>query len=87
MRGLAVLVFVLAGALPGAAHGSSASQGAAQLHLRQIASGLDSPTYVTAAPGQRGTLYVTEQPGAVRVIVNGKLRAQPFTDIPAGRSG
>jgi Glucose / Sorbosone dehydrogenase len=26
-------------------------------------------------------LYITEQPGAVRVLVNGKLRAQPFIDI------
>ena len=81
MRKRGVLVFVLAAALPGAACGSSASQGATQFHLRQIASGLDSPTYVTSAPGQRGVLYVTEQPGVVREIVNGKLRGQPFIDI------
>lgn len=80
MRRLGVLVFVLA-ALPGVACGSSASQDAAPLHLRQIASGLDSPTYVTSAPGQKGVLYVTEQPGRVRTIVNGRLRAQPFIDI------
>ncbi len=81
MRAVAVLVFVVAAALPGAACGSGAAPSAAQLHLRQIASGLDSPTYVTSAPGQRGVLYVTEQPGVVRVLVNGKLRAQPFIDI------
>ena len=81
MRKLGVLVFVLAAALPGAACGSSASAGAAQFHLRQIVSGLDAPTYVTSAPGQRGLLYVTEQPGVVRVVVNGRLRAQPFIDI------
>ena len=80
MKRLGVLVFVVA-ALLGAACGSSASQEAAQIHLRQIASGLDSPTYVTSAPGQRGVLYVVEQPGVVRVLVNGKLRAQPFIDI------
>ena len=81
MKSLGVLAIVVAAALPGAACGSSASRGAAQPHLRQIASGLDSPTYITSAPGQKGVLYVTEQPGRVRVIVNGKLRAQPFLDI------
>ena len=81
MRGVGVLVFVLAAALPGAACGSGSAQGAAQFHLRRLASGLDSPTYVTSAPGQPGTLYVTEQPGVVRVIVNGTLRAQPLIDI------
>ena len=81
MKRSGVLVFVVAGALPGAACGSSASQEAVQPHLRQIASGLDSPTYVTSAPGQRGVLYVVEQPGVVRMLVNGKLRAQPFIDI------
>src|SRR5438105_6525273 len=78
---LAVLVFIVAAALPGAACGSGGSRSAAQFHLRQIASGLDSPTYVTSAPGQRGVRYGTEQPGVVRVLVNGKLRAQPFIDI------
>ena len=78
---LGVLVFVLAMALPGAACGSDASPSAAQFHLNQIVSGLDSPTYVTSAPGQPGALYVTEQPGVVLVIVNGELRTQPFIDI------
>ena len=81
MRSLGALVFVLAAALPGAACGSSAAKGSSQLHLRQIASGLNSPTYITSAPGQKGVLYVTEQPGRVRVIANGKLRAQAFMDI------
>jgi glucose/arabinose dehydrogenase len=78
---LGVLVFALTTALPGAACGGGSSTTQAQLHLRLIASGLDSPTYVTSAPGQRGTLYVTEQPGVVRVIVNGRLRSEPFIDI------
>ena len=78
---LGVLVLVLAAALPGSACGSNGSAGAARFHLRLIASGFDSPTYVTSAPGQPGTLYVTEQPGVVLMIVNGKLRAQPFIDI------
>jgi glucose/arabinose dehydrogenase len=52
-----------------------------QLHLRQIASGLDSPVYMTATRSEPGKLYVVEQPGVIRVIVNGKVRAKPFLDI------
>jgi glucose/arabinose dehydrogenase len=81
MRWLGVLVVGVAAAVPGAACGNSASPAAVQLHLRQIVSGLNSPTYVTSAPGQPGVLYITEQPGVVRVLANGKLRAQPFIDI------
>ena len=81
MGKLGVLVFVLAAALPGAARGISTAEDAAQFHLRQIASGLDSPTYVNSAPGQPGVLYVTEQPGIVLKIVNGKPPTQAFIDI------
>ena len=52
-----------------------------QYRLRQITSGLDSPVYVTATPSQPRSLYVVEQPGVIRVIVNGHLRAKPFLDI------
>jgi hypothetical protein len=41
MRGVGVLVFVIAAALPGAACGSGSSPGTAQIHFRQIASGLN----------------------------------------------
>jgi glucose/arabinose dehydrogenase len=46
-----------------------------------VARGLSSPTYVTAAPGEPGTLYVVEQRGTIRVIRNGRLRGEPFLDI------
>ena len=49
--------------------------------LRQIASGLDSPVYVASTPSQPRNLYVVEQPGVIRVIVKGHLRAKPFLDI------
>jgi glucose/arabinose dehydrogenase len=78
-----VLVLVAA-ALPGAACGQSSSPAApaqALLHLRQVASGLDSPVYVTAPRSEPNNLYVVEQPGVIRVLVDGKLRAQPFLDI------
>jgi glucose/arabinose dehydrogenase len=52
-----------------------------QLHLRLFASGLDSPDYVTAPRSEPGKLYVVEQAGVIRVLVNGRLRATPFLDI------
>jgi glucose/arabinose dehydrogenase len=73
-------VAALAVALPSAACGSSTSPDASQ-GLRLIASGLDSPVYVTAPRSERGKLYVVEQPGVIRVLVNGRLQPQPFLDI------
>ena len=48
---------------------------------RVVLRGLASPTNVTAPRGGPGRLYVVEQPGRVRIVVNGKLRARPFLDI------
>ena len=47
----------------------------AQLRLRLVAQGLASPTYVAAAPGEPGALYVVEQSGRIHVLVGGRLRA------------
>jgi glucose/arabinose dehydrogenase len=84
MKVLGVTLALFAVALPGAACGQSAtpSQPASrQLSLRPFATGFDSPVYVTAPRSEPGKLYVVEQPGVIRVLVNGKLRAQPFLDI------
>ena len=78
MRWAGVVVAALAAALPGAAVGSSERSA---LRLRLVASGLDSPTFLGAPRGQPGRLYVVEQPGMIRVLVNGRLRATPFLDI------
>jgi glucose/arabinose dehydrogenase len=74
-----VFVAAVAVTLPGAACGGSDAQ--SRLHLRLVSSGLDSPVYVTGPRGQGGKLYVVEQPGVIRVVVNGKLQPQPFLDI------
>ncbi len=68
----------IAAAVPAAAGGAPA---AAQLHLKLVASGFDSPVFVGAPRSEPGRLYVVEQPGVIRVLVNGHLRAQPFLDI------
>jgi len=84
MRWLGVMAAIVAVALPGAAcgqNGSAAAQRGEQLRLRPFASGLDSPVYVTAPRTERGKLYVVEQSGVIRVLVDGKLRPQPFLDI------
>jgi hypothetical protein len=41
-----------------------------------------SPTYVTGAPGDASRLFVTEQPGRIRVIRDGTTLAAPFLDVP-----
>jgi glucose/arabinose dehydrogenase len=81
MRPLGVPALVLAAALPGSACGDRATGQQAQDHLRLVVSDLDSPTFVGAPRSEPGRLYVTEQPGVIRVLVNGRLRAQPFLDI------
>jgi glucose/arabinose dehydrogenase len=84
MRVLGVTLGLVAAALPGAACGQSSSPSSTasqQVHLRQFASGFDSPVYVTATRSEPRNLYVVEQPGVIRVLENGKLRPQPFLDI------
>jgi glucose/arabinose dehydrogenase len=41
----------------------------------------DQPTFVTAPPGDRKRVFVTEQPGRIRVLVDRKKRSRPFLDI------
>jgi glucose/arabinose dehydrogenase len=40
-----------------------------------------NPVYVTSPPGDRHRLFVVEQAGRIRVLVDGKLRSRPFLDI------
>jgi glucose/arabinose dehydrogenase len=55
----------------------------AGLHAVEIASGLDRPVYVAAAPGERGRLYVVGQSGVIQVLERGKVNEEPFLDISA----
>jgi glucose/arabinose dehydrogenase len=77
-RAFGVSLAVVAVLLPGAAGGGREQ---AQLRMRQFASGFDSPVFVGATRSEPGKLYVVEQSGVIRVLVNAKLRAQPFLDI------
>jgi glucose/arabinose dehydrogenase len=41
----------------------------------------DSPLYITSPPGDTHRLFVVEQTGKIRVIVNGERRSRPFLDL------
>jgi glucose/arabinose dehydrogenase len=51
------------------------------LRLVRVAAGLEAPTYVTAAPGQRSRLYVVEKTGRILVLQNGRVRTEPFLNL------
>jgi len=52
-----------------------------ELDTVRIASGLERPTFITAAPGDTERLYVLEKRGAIRIIKNGILQAADFLNI------
>jgi glucose/arabinose dehydrogenase len=54
--------------------------GAGAVKLRPIAD-LDSPTYVTAPPGDHKRLFITQQDGLIRVMKKGKLIGKPFLNL------
>jgi glucose/arabinose dehydrogenase len=41
----------------------------------------DNPVHLAAIPSEPNRLYVVEQEGTIRVVEDGKLRAEPFLDI------
>ena len=69
--------------------GAPAAETAADEPTRRAATGvrlariarLDQPTYVTSPPGDARMLFATEQEGRVRVLVNRRLRSEPFLDL------
>jgi glucose/arabinose dehydrogenase len=81
MRGVVVCVAAAAAVLTASAGGASARSESGALALRPFATGLVSPVHVTAPRSEPNRVYVVEQPGRIRVVVNGRLRAQPFLDI------
>lgn len=46
-----------------------------------VSKGIQSPLYLTHAGDGSGQLFVVEQPGTIRVIVQGILQNKPFLDI------
>ena len=56
------------------------------VRLEQIAGGLSVPLYLTSPPGD-SRLFIAEKTGAIRIIRDGTLVADPFLDLGAQVSG
>lgn len=81
MRWIAFALMTAAGV--GCAH--AAPQGPvrtekATFHVVEVAGGLENPWSVAFLPD--GGMLVTERPGRLRLIENGKLRAEPIAGVP-----
>jgi glucose/arabinose dehydrogenase len=68
------------GAAPGGASPVTGNPGTLSLNLQQVATGLDSPVFLTAPTGD-ARLFIVERPGRIRIVQNGTLLAAPFLDI------
>ena len=53
----------------------------AQLRAQVVVSGLSAPVAFVHDPIDRNTLFIAEQGGLVRVLVNGQLQSAPFIDL------
>ena len=61
---------------------SGNGQPASGIRLEEVVSGLQRPIHLTAPAGD-ARLFIVEQPGRIRIVENGQLRAEPFLDIVA----
>jgi glucose/arabinose dehydrogenase len=77
---------LLAAHVAAVAPGAGAHPDRAALSLKLVASGFSSPLYVAAPRNEPSRIYVVEQTGLIRVLVNGKVRAAPFLDVRAKTS-
>jgi glucose/arabinose dehydrogenase len=61
--------------------GTAPPPGAVDVHLEQVATGLNFPVLVTAAPGDNRRLFIVEKGGTVRILKDGVLLPSPFIDL------
>lgn len=57
------------------------------VRLAPVATGLSSPLYLTAPPGDLNRLFIVEKTGAIRIVKDGALLPTPFLDLSAQVSG
>ncbi len=73
----------------GAGETATTEAGKTQFRIETVITGLEVPWSIVFVPD--GRIFITERPGRVRVVENGKLRAEPLGDIqdvePSGESG
>ena len=72
VRRLILLAAVLGGAV---AIGTSLAASPQSVRLVRLAGGFERPVLATQAPGEPRRVYVVEQPGRIRVVENGGVRA------------
>ncbi len=51
------------------------------IQLQPVASGFASPVTVTNAGDGSGRLFIVQQPGQIRILLNGTVLPTPFLDI------
>jgi glucose/arabinose dehydrogenase len=78
-RGLAAVLALVSTGLVVSPSGAQPER--KSLRLVRVVAGLSNPLHATAPKNEKNRLYVVEQVGRIRVIVNGRLRAEPFLDI------
>ena len=78
---LATLATIVAGCGSTADERPDAPRAQAVFRLAVVARGLDSPVGIASTASQPKRLYVAEQRGTVRVILNGRLRSGLFMDL------
>ncbi len=64
---------------------SSAAKQPVTIHIETVVSGLEHPWSVAFLP--ESEMLITERPGRLRRVVDGKLDAQPITGLPAIAAG
>jgi glucose/arabinose dehydrogenase len=60
---------------------AGAARVGANVALELVADGYDSPVFVIGDPSRPGHLFVVEQNGRIRRIVDGRKKTRPFLDI------
>src|SRR5262245_22890067 len=64
----------------------NAAYASATISATRIATGLDQPLFVTAAPGDTSRLFIVEKTGTIKIfdLNNGQVLATPFLTVPVG---
>ena len=68
---------------PTGTDGSTDGPGGGSWALESFLTGLDQPVFLTHAGDGSGRVFIVEQPGRVRIAVDGDLQEAPFADIRA----
>jgi hypothetical protein len=57
------------------------SLSATELTTVRVASGLSAPVYVISPPGDIQRVFIVEQPGRIKILLDGEILPAPFLDI------